>query len=334
MNHYENIDELIAKCLAEEASVLEKEIVNSWIDVSEENRKYYTDVEVIYKKAGKTTMEDKQIVSAAWEKFSERLPERTHKRSVLKRITVSFYSKAAVIIIMITAGYFIYKNTSQEEKDIILSSAFSSALNDTLPDGTFVSLSPKSTLTYPSSFNNKNRGLKLTGQAYFHVRHNQVLPFIVNAENVFIKDIGTSFTVKAHPADSTVVVFVEKGKVLFYSEQDPGISLTENETGIYTKTSASFRKKEDEDVNLNFQSGNIHTLSFEGASLRSVVTTLNKVYNVHLVLSCVKLESLKLTATFTEATVNPIVETIAETFNLSVTKTAGTILLDGQACKH
>lgn len=331
MNQYENIDELIAKCLAEEASVAEKDIVHNWIATSENNKRYYSEMKLIFEVAGEKIVSKKVNVSDAWEKFSKQLPEQNGKETILKKLTSSFYSKAAIFICALGLGYFVYSQLNTAEKEIIFSSSVSNQRSNTLPDGTFIVLNAQSSISYSSSFNSSNRALSLTGEAYFKVTHNEELPFIVNTGTVFIKDVGTSFTVKARPTDSTVVVTMEEGEVIFYSSQHPGITLVKNETGIYNVRSKTFRKKEETQPSADLVKN--QTLSFENTSLRFVIDTLNKAYNEHIVLSCEKLGSLELTATFKETSVKPIIETIAETFGLSVTRTNGSISLSGQACK-
>jgi ferric-dicitrate binding protein FerR (iron transport regulator) len=124
------------------------------------------------------------------------------------------------------------------------------------------------------------------------------------------------------------MVTVTEGKVIFYSSQNSGMPLLKNETGIYNLISETFRKKDD-----SFNAETTQTLSFESTSLQLVIDTLNKVYHEHIVLSCKNLESLELTASFKEKTATPIVETIAETFGLSITRNNGTVLLNSRTCK-
>lgn len=328
MNQHEHIDELIAKHLAKETSAAEKDFINKWIASSETNNSYYSEMKMIYEIADKQTLQDKINIDIAWNKFSEKLPEPANKRTIFKKLIATLYGKAALFICLFGLGYLIYSQFGYHEKEIVFSSSTSASRNDTLSDKTFVSLYPNSSIRYSSSFNISNRNLKLTGEAYFKVQHNAELPFIINTGKVFIKDIGTAFTVKALPSDSTVMVTVTEGKVIFYSSQNSGMTLLKNETGIYNLISETFRKKDD-----SFNAETTQTLSFESTSLQLVIDTLNKVYHEHIVLSCKNLESLELTASFKEKTATPIVETIAETFGLSITRNNGTVLLNSRTCK-
>lgn len=78
-----------------------------------------------------------------------------------------------------------------------------------LADGTKVWLNSESSITFPTVFNQKERLVKLTGEAYFEVKHNDKQGFKVIAPTQTIEDIGTQFNVKAYadePAPATTLV--------------------------------------------------------------------------------------------------------------------------------
>jgi len=61
-----------------------------------------------------------------------------------------------------------------------------------------VKLNSESKISYSSKFNQNNRDIKLTGEAYFEV-FNSPIPFKVNTDYGIIKVLGTSFNVRARP---------------------------------------------------------------------------------------------------------------------------------------
>lgn len=329
MEQNEHIDELIAKHLATETSVTEEEVLQNWMESSESNKLYYYEMKMVHEAGQKISIEDKINVNAAWNKFSKTLQEPQVETTILRKIVTSFYAKAAIFIGVLGLGYFFYAHLLKKEDQIVFSSS-TTKRDNTLSDGTFVSLQPQSSISYSSSFNKSNREIQLSGEAYFHVQHNADLPFIISSGNVFIKDVGTAFTVKATPADSILTVNVTEGEVIFYSDVNAGISVLKDETGIYNLISKTFRKEE---TALGVNSSTIQTLSFENTRLSQVIDTINKVYNEHIQLSCEELESLELTAEFKERSASPIVETIAETFGLFITKDNGSLTLSSEDCK-
>ena len=328
----EHIDELIAKSLEGGTSEAEKNALHNWLVASEENKKYFENILQICEIAGEVFVLHKADVDAAWNRFRKKLAEETGKtkQPVFKKIIFSVYSKAAAIALMLGIGYLIYHYSGISEKEITVAS-HNDILSHTLADGSFVSLQPQSRITFTSGFNMENRELKLTGEAYFRVQREAELPFVVKAEDVFIKDIGTAFSVKANPGDSVITVFVEEGKVIFYSEQNTGIMLEKNETGIYSIALNVFYKKEIPFLQ-NSSAGT--TLKFENTGLKTVADTLSKIFGVKIALACPQLGDLKLTAAFTNEGLNFIIETITETLNLSRKQNQEMILLDGGRCKQ
>jgi transmembrane sensor len=81
-----------------------------------------------------------------------------------------------------------------------------------LPDGTRVVLSPESRLTVTAGYGRDVREVQLQGEAYFDVLHDEARPFVVRAGAAAIRDLGTTFTVRAI-ADQPVRVAVTSGLV-------------------------------------------------------------------------------------------------------------------------
>lgn len=333
MNPYENIDELIAKFLAGEASIEGKDSVNTWINASDSNNSYYADARIIFEIARKPVPYDEMEISRAWKKLNEDISvpinvHRDRKTNVRKRM-ILFYARAAIFICIIGIPYLLFNHFHPKEKVVTLSSAESASITQLLPDGTFVILSPESSISYTSFYNQKNREIKLTGEAYFKVHHHSDLPFVVNIEGTFIKDVGTAFKICSKPGDSLVTVHVQEGEALFYTSQNLGVTLTANEMGVYSQASKAFKK-----FTLTARVKNKTVLHFEQKNLKSVVDSLNTVFDSQILLSCKELESLELTATFNETSVDRVIEIIAETFHLSITRTGKSISLDSPLCKQ
>ena len=94
--------------------------------------------------------------------------------------------------------------------------------NFLLPDGTKVHLNYESSLTFPKQFNGLQRKVELIGEAFFDVTHLDSVPFVVLAEGVEIKVLGTSFNVSA--SDYQTQVSLVRGKVLVnFLDQRTGI---------------------------------------------------------------------------------------------------------------
>ncbi|QIL41869.1 DUF4974 domain-containing protein [Pedobacter sp. HDW13] len=83
----------------------------------------------------------------------------------------------------------------------------------TLADGTQVVLNSGSTLTFPIGFNQAERRVSLTGEAYFEVSKDAEHPFIVSAGRERITVLGTKFNISSYPDDDFISTALLEGKV-------------------------------------------------------------------------------------------------------------------------
>jgi len=82
-----------------------------------------------------------------------------------------------------------------------------------LEDGSQITLKPKSEVSFARHFLKEKREIKLTGEAFFEVAHDEQRPFIVYTRNVITRVLGTSFLVQAAESNPAVVVSVKTGRV-------------------------------------------------------------------------------------------------------------------------
>lgn len=78
-----------------------------------------------------------------------------------------------------------------------------------LADGTKVWLNAESSITFPTTFTGRERIVKVTGEAYFDVKHNPNQPFRVQVKDQVVEDIGTSFNINAYtdePVTKTTLI--------------------------------------------------------------------------------------------------------------------------------
>ena len=80
-----------------------------------------------------------------------------------------------------------------------------------LADGSRVWLNAETRLRYPVAFAGTVRRVELTGEAYFEVSKDATRPFIVRANGVDVRVLGTSFNVAAYGAE--VVTTLVEGRV-------------------------------------------------------------------------------------------------------------------------
>lgn len=78
----------------------------------------------------------------------------------------------------------------------------------TLADGTRVILNSESSIRFPDEFQTNERRVYLHGEAYFQVARDESCPFLVEAEAVTVKVLGTEFNVKAYRGNDVLTTLV------------------------------------------------------------------------------------------------------------------------------
>ena len=327
-----DMDDLIGKVLAGEATAREQETVMLWRKQSEANEKYFIQLKHIFEKAGATNVQVEFDADEAWNKVKSQL----HKSDV-KVIPISrtpYFSPlrvAATIFLVVAISMVIYLKTAPPVQTLAVVSE-KETRQDTLPDGSTAFLNKKTELEFEYNPREKTRRVKLKGEAYFAVKHEEEKPFIIEADEILVRDIGTEFNLKAYPDKDTIEIIVTHGEVQFYTKQDPGLNLKAGEKAIYSKRTKEFYRIEKPDTNtLSYKT---KVFSFNNTDLRSVVSLLNEVYNSKISLANESLYSCRLTANFKEDNPEIIVEVIAETMGLELTKKDDQLILSGKGCEN
>mgnify|MGYP000004802238 CR=1 FL=1 len=80
-----------------------------------------------------------------------------------------------------------------------------------LSDGTKVWLNSRTKIEYPAVFADKERRIKLDGEAYFQVAQNIHKPFIVQTPKGNVEVLGTQFNVESYSDDSTFATALMEG---------------------------------------------------------------------------------------------------------------------------
>ncbi|WP_186757591.1 FecR family protein [Echinicola salinicaeni] len=164
------------------------------------------------------------------------------KRTNNRYIWPIFKAAAALLLILVitvTIKHIV------ENRNITVYTTIGEQMEVLLNDGSTVTLSENSRLTYPKSFG-KTREVILEGRAFFDIKRNISSPFLVHAHNTDIKVLGTSFDVNVKTLNTTTVSVIT-GKVQVSLQKHPKESalLSKNQqvsssaTGLSTISSFS-----------------------------------------------------------------------------------------------
>lgn len=251
------------------------------------------------------------------------------RKPVVRHLLTSWRAAASIILLLSVAAVLFYFTTGPEEIEIIAQSA---VLEQVLPDGSVVILHKGSTIKFPEEFGKKNRKVILDGEAFFNVRHNEKLPFIVSGENVRIKVLGTRFNVNTRAAENKMSVVLASGKVSLYfkGKESENVLLLPGEKAEINTEEKIIDKSVNSDANYNAWMTGV--VVFENADLGTVAATLEHVYRTKIILSNKDLKDCTLTATFKRQPIDEVMNVISVTLDLSVLKKDNTFYVDG-SCK-
>jgi transmembrane sensor len=152
------------------------------------------------------------------------LPAIISKAGDKKRKIVAW--SVAAVFLLLAAGLLWYNNKTEtvpstEKNYSEVSSPIGSKTKLLLPDGTVVWLNAGSKLTYNERFGITNRNTTLEGEAFFDVKKTSV-PFIIRANSIQIKVLGTAFNVKAYPDEKITETSLVRGRVEVLIDKRPG----------------------------------------------------------------------------------------------------------------
>lgn len=154
----------------------------------------------------------------------------------------------------------------------------------TLLDGTKVILNVNSELSYKVPFDKDGRQVKLIGEAYFNVAHNEQQPFIVNTKEQKVKVLGTSFNVRAYENSNQVVTTLVEGKI---SAQFKSTHSNNYETILSPNQQLILDKKTNKAQVIEVDTYPVIAWSnnrfvFRNKELKEIMASLSKWYNVKI----------------------------------------------------
>lgn len=298
----QNVDELLSGYFSGGMSENDKTLVDKWRMELPENEFYFHE----YLKA--------------WEAMSLlNEMEQFNSFEALKRVNsrlsetkpIAFWQRiqrvAAILLLplMVYSGYVTYKNqpnSQNSEQEIMqtISSRQGMVTQFLLADGTKVWLNSCSQLQFPTHFSGDKREVILKGEAFFEVTKNEKQPFRVNANDLKVDVLGTSFNVVNFDDDKQSEVVLVNGKVTLASEyghtKNPLGMMHPGQRSVYEKDKRLISTEAvDVDKYIAWRDGN---LIFRDDAMEDVVKRLSRWFNVEIVVNDPELNNYIYKATF------------------------------------
>lgn len=232
----ENLDQdfnqLILKCIEGSASESEMQQVWAWVELYNENKKYYEHLRDIWISASVTKPLADQQLENKWQNFKSKnnfVAEKQGESAEPKTFLLRFIRVAAIAIVIFALGavmgkFYLNDSVPVQSKEFYIVEAPRGAKSFvTLADGTKIWLNAGSRISYQRNYNQENRNIFLEGEAYFEVAKNKEIPFYVYSSGIVVKAIGTAFNVKAYPEEGIVETTLVEGSVSIESTGKTGV---------------------------------------------------------------------------------------------------------------
>jgi len=297
------IEELLPGYLSGDISDKDRLIVDEWRKESSENEEIYRESLKAWEAIPLLRDMEQFNSFEALKKVNTRLSQ-----SYSSKWRVNIQRAAAILVLPLLAwsGYLTIRNLSMKKlpQEYVMIQTVTSrqgmVTKFSLADGTKVWLNSGSELQFPIRFTGDMREVKLRGEAFFEVAKNEKQPFRVNAKELDIDVLGTSFNVVSYDDDTQSEVILIEGKVSLSSEKGqvkkeygtihPGQRAVFNEESweVYTK-------EVEVDKYISWRDGN---LIFRDDPMEDVIRRLSRWFNVEIVVNDPEIKSYIYTATF------------------------------------
>jgi len=314
-------DDLLIKYLLRETSPEEDIELSRWLAEDPENRKEFSRFELIWNQSKNLERKSTVDPEAAWVKFKQQIPDAI-PQAIIRPISNRFgWLQIAAILFIIAGAWSFYLILGQNGYDTISSGQM--VRIQVLPDGSKVTMNKNAVLSYKKDFKGSTRSVKLDqGEVFFDVSPDKSKPFIIDADKVSIRVLGTSFNVKRN-SDLTEVI-VESGLV-GVSLKNQQIELKKGEKVLIKGTNALLQKELSNDNLYNYYRTNIFVA--ENTPLWRMVEILNEAFQSKIEIADPKLRDLTLNTTFKGESLDTILHVISETLGINVQREDGKIIL-------
>lgn len=313
---YEDIDDLI---LSYTAGQIDEESfcrLKQWTKESDEHLAYVRSRLEVWFSAGVTDTSLDFNAQQAFERFERRCARRSFRK---KRIAYQTLLKVAAVILLLLmplAGYWKGKDAvKQKFAEIVIEAPLGATTRLILPDGSVVYLNAGSQIAYSQGFGLDGRTLRLQGEGYFEVAHNETLPFHVLTDEMNLRVIGTKFNFRNYKDDEEAAITLMEGKVAVSNRMFPSAPewfLKPNESVTMNKRTGIMKKMTKNTEASNAWSRN--ELMFDEELLSDIAKQLTRSFNVQVtVADSLKNRRFYGSFTITGNTIEKVLSTMSET---------------------
>ncbi|HTF17387.1 MAG TPA: FecR family protein [Chryseolinea sp.] len=325
----QEIDEILERYLRNECTGKEKQLVEEWFDA-----------------IGKDDRElDIRTQAAVQKRLWSKLDNTEHKISGYWKLT----RIAAALLFLGVSTFFLINYFHSEVNTVRASNGHVRMLQfmnpDAAPkriamkDGSVIMLQPGSEVSFPEIFRD-TREVYLSGEAFFEVTRNINQPFLVYANEVTTKVLGTSFLVKAYKQDKEITVAVKTGKVSVFTTPSGNKHDTQDEIIVTPNQQVIYNRNENNTVKMLVDNPQVIVqqppmkANFKNAPVVEIFQALEKNYGIRIQYDANALSGCTLTyADIAEEGLYEQIEIICNALGARYKRSEFSILIEAEGCK-
>lgn len=202
-------DELLFKYFSNEASAEEVAQIEQWLEEDPARQSEFDSAHYLFNAMILHSDELSKMTTPG-------ALEKTSRKSKVRRLVYRYAAAAAAVVIAGLSGVFVEREINYNKMTAqtnVLEVPAGQRMSVTLSDGTQVQLNGNSRIEYPVIFSRKQRNVKLSGEAFFEVKHDERHPFIVETFASKVEVLGTRFNLYADEASEHFSAALVDGKV-------------------------------------------------------------------------------------------------------------------------
>ncbi len=207
-----------------------------------------------------------------------------------------------------------------------------------LPDSSIVILEKNASIITDENYNKQTRTVYLTGEAFFQVKRNPKMPFLVHSSNLVTEVLGTSFRISPQSNGKTIEVSVKTGRVSVYANEPQqskklnGVILTPNQKVLFDTELKTIQQGIVDIPQVIIPDIASVAFQFEEASVESVLALMQKVYGVEIVVANPVLNHCAFTGDLNGLSMYKQLDFVCASINAKYEVRGTTVFIKGSGC--
>jgi transmembrane sensor len=282
-------------------------------------------VSVIRTYRSQEVWENKDNKAHVLERITATIEANNNRRPALMRRMSTWMRAAVIILIAAAGGYLVYNKLGKPAQEII-ATGYGEKRTITLPDHSVVTLNASSTITFNEKWDTASaREVWVEGEAFFDVKHlnrdtANIRPgqrFLVHSNGLTIEVLGTSFNVRSRHGKTKVGLVTGKIQIGFGDKTAPeAVVMLPGDYIEYAGNRVLLTRKIDKPESIKRWTQ--VPLTFTDATLNEIIETLQDNYGYTVKVSEQSIKKLKIEGDINVANVEELLTVITTTLNVTI----------------